>query len=163
MLSLRALANTRRKNITGALPDSLEHCHYGPNIITYLLYQHHHCQVTQPLRLEQVKEWGIIISSGQLDRLLTVNKERFHNEKDDLLEVGLAESSYATVDDSGARHKGINGYVTHIGNDSFAWFSSTAKKSRANFYRYYKAIKVFMFCVKIPLSICKLVNFPPFK
>ena len=75
------------KILTGALPDSLEHRHYGPNIITYLLYQHHHCQVTQPLLLEQVKEWGIIISSGQLDRLLTVNKERFHNEKDDLLEV----------------------------------------------------------------------------
>jgi hypothetical protein len=37
------------------------------------------------------------------------------------------------VDDSGARHQGKNGYVTHIGNDFFAWFQSTDSKSRINF------------------------------
>jgi hypothetical protein len=29
------------------------------------------------------------------------------------------------VDDTGARHKGKNGYCTHIGNEWFAWFEST--------------------------------------
>jgi hypothetical protein len=37
------------------------------------------------------------------------------------------------VDDTGARHKGRNGYCTHIGNDLFAWFESTESKSRINF------------------------------
>lgn len=119
--------------ITGSLPASLDNRHYGPNLLTYLLYQHHHCQVTQPLLLEQLREWGIVISSGQLNRLLCERKERFHDEKDALLVTGLTESGYVTVDDSGARHKGKNGYVTHIGNDFFAWFSSTESKSRANF------------------------------
>lgn len=121
------------KTITGSLPTSLENRHYGPNLLTYLLYQHHHCQVTQPLLREQLLEWGITISSGQLHRLLCEGKEHFHDEKDALLTVGLTESDYVTVDDSGARHKGKNGYVTHIGNDFFAWFSSTESKSRANF------------------------------
>jgi hypothetical protein len=121
------------KLITGKLPPSLENRHYGPMLVTYLLYQHHHCQVTQPLLLEQLREWGIIISSGQLNNLLIEKKARFHEEKDNLLEVGLRESDYVTVDDSGARHKGKNGYVTHIGNDFFAWFSSTGSKSRVNF------------------------------
>lgn len=121
------------KIITGSLPNALGNRHYGPNLVAYLLYQHHHCQVTQPLLLEQLREWGIVISSGQLNRLLSEGKERFHEEKDELLKVGLRESNYVTVDDSGARHKGKNGYVTHIGNDFFAWFSSTPSKSRINF------------------------------
>ena len=121
------------KLITGSLPPALDNRHYGPDLLTYVLYQHHHCQVTQPLLLEQLREWGIVISSGQLNRLLCEGKKRFHDEKDGLLKVGLTESNYVTVDDSGARHKGKNGYVTHIGNDFFAWFSSTESKSRVNF------------------------------
>lgn len=121
------------KIITGSLPEALDNRHYGPDLVTYLLYQHHHCQVTQPLLLEQLREWGIVISSGQLNRLLSEGKERFHEEKNELLKVGLRESDYVTVDDSGARHKGKNGYVTHIGNDFFAWFCSTQSKSRINF------------------------------
>jgi hypothetical protein len=121
------------KIITGSLPAALGNRHYGPDLVTYLLYQHHHCQVTQPLLLEQLREWGIVMSSGQLNRLLSEGQDRFHEEKDKILEVGLNESDYVTVDDSGARHKGKNGYVTHIGNDFFAWFSSTSSKSRINF------------------------------
>jgi hypothetical protein len=120
------------KLLTGRLPSSLENRHYGSNLVTYLLYQHHHCQVTQPLLVEQLREWGIVISTGQIDKLLSEGKERFHEEKDDLLEIRLTYSDHITVDDSGARHKGKNGYVTHIGNDFFAWFASTASKNRMN-------------------------------
>ena len=102
--------------------------HFGPNLLSYILYQHHHCQVTQPL----LREWGIRLSSGQLNRLLIEDKERFHAEKDDLLRAGLSHG-HVTVDDSGARHQGRNGYVTQIGNEFFAWFSSTQSKSRVNF------------------------------
>jgi hypothetical protein len=73
------------------------------------------------------------LSEAGIHPLLSEGKERFHEEKDDLLETGLTYSSYITVDDSGARHKGKNGYVTHIGNEFFAWFSLTASKSRVNF------------------------------
>ncbi|NQY38411.1 MAG: hypothetical protein HRT37_26450 [Alteromonadaceae bacterium] len=58
------------------------------------------------------------MSSGQLNRLLSDNKTRFHDEKDALLEVALTQADYITVDDSGARHKGKNGYVTHMGKEA---------------------------------------------
>jgi hypothetical protein len=64
---------------------------------------------------------------------LLENRETFHNEKDSLLPAGLQSSSYINVDDTGARHAGKNGYCTHIGNEFFAWFSSTNSKSRINF------------------------------
>ncbi len=107
--------------------------HYGPRLVSYILYQYHHCQTTQPLLLEQLREGGIDISSGQINPILIRAKEPFHAEKEALLSVALSASSYVTVDDSGARHQGKNGDVTHIGNDLFAWFKSTQSKSRINF------------------------------
>lgn len=118
--------------LVGALPSSLRSRHFGQQLVSYILYQHHHCQTTQPLLLEQLREWGIDISSGQINQLLVCDQKAFHEEKDDLLQAGLAVSSYVTVDDSGARHQGRNAYVTQIGNDFFAWFRSTNSKSRVN-------------------------------
>jgi hypothetical protein len=78
-------------------------------------------------------EWGIDISVGQIDALLSGANAGFFAEKDPLLVTGLEVSRHITVDDSGARHRGHNGYVTQIGNDGFAWFASTGSKSRINF------------------------------
>ena len=119
--------------VTGELPEHLAEHHFGATLRSYLLYQHHHCQVTQPLLREQLREWGIDISSGTIDALLSTDQDAFHAEKDGLLNTALGTASYVTVDDSGARHRGQNGIVTHIGNADFAWFASTGSKSRINF------------------------------
>jgi hypothetical protein len=107
--------------------------HFGANLISYILDQYHQAQVTEPLLLEQLWEYGIDISSGQLHHILTENKESFHQEKGEILGAGLVESSYVGTDDTGARHQGKNGYCTAIGNDLFAYFESTDTKSRLNF------------------------------
>lgn len=128
-----------KKVLTGNLPTELDNRHFGPQLLSYILYQYHHCQTTQPLLLEQLREWGIDISSGQINQLLLSGKNKFHAEKDAILQAGLAASSYVTVDDSGSRHQGKNGYVTNIGNDFFAWFQSTGSKSRINFLELLRA------------------------
>ncbi|HEY6374066.1 MAG TPA: transposase [Edaphobacter sp.] len=115
----------------GVLP--VEGGHFGANLIAYILDQYHQAQVTEPLLLEQLWEYGIDISAGQLHRILTENKEHFHQEKGEVLAAGLTESSYIGVDDTGARHRGKNGYCTAIGNELFAYFESTDSKSRLNF------------------------------
>lgn len=121
------------ETLNGELPVQLNGRHFGPELVRFILYQHHHCQTTQPLLLEQLREYGVDISTGQIEWILSGRHEKLHDEKDALLQVGLQVSTYLTVDDSGARHKGKNGYVTHIGNEFFAWFKSTATKSRLNF------------------------------
>jgi hypothetical protein len=115
----------------GVLP--IEGGHFGANLIAYILDQYHQAHVTEPLLLEQLWEYAIDISSGQLHRILTENKEIFHQEKGEVLSAGLVESSYIGTDDTGARHQGKNGYCTAIGNDLFAYFESTDTKSRLNF------------------------------
>ena len=108
-------------------------CHFGPTLISYILDQHYDAHVTQPLLLEQLHEFGIDISAGQLHHILTEGKDVFHQEKDEVRGAGLATASYIGTDDTGARHQGKNGYCTAIGNDFFACFESTATKSRLNF------------------------------
>jgi Transposase IS66 family len=115
----------------GVLP--VEGGHFGANLIAYILDQYHQAQVTEPLLLEQLWEYGIDISSGQLHIILTEHKEHFHQEKAELLVAALTVSPYMGVDDTGARHQGQNGYCTALGNDLFAYFESTGSKSRLNF------------------------------
>ncbi len=125
--------------VAGKLPAYLNGEHYGPALISFVLYQYYHCHVTQPLLLEQLHELDIDISKGKLNNILIENKERFHREKDHILAVGLQVSDYINVDDTGARHKGKNGYCTHIGNECFSWFESTESKSRINFLKLMRA------------------------
>jgi len=122
------------RTLLAPLPDDvLPGSHCGPLLIGFLLYQHHHGNVTQPLLLEQLRELGIDISAGQINRILTENNDRFHQEKAELLSAGLQGAPYLGVDDTGARHQGKNGYGTAIGNDLFAYCESTDSKSRLNF------------------------------
>jgi hypothetical protein len=121
------------KALIGVLPEELQDSHFGITLKSYILYQYYHQRATQPLILQQLSEWEIDISSGQISRILTEDKECFHTEKDELLSAGINNSDYIHVDDTGSRHDGKNGYCTHIGNESFAWFSSTQSKSRINF------------------------------
>ena len=122
------------KTIVGKLPKEYQG-HYGPTLKSFILYQHHQCRVPQNLIGEQLRELGVDISTGQVNRLLVENKESFHTEQSQVLQVGLETAEYIHTDDTGARHQGQNGYCTVIGNDLFAHFSSTKSKSRSNYLR----------------------------
>jgi len=91
------------------------------------------------LILEQLREFGIDISAGKLNQIITEKKDLFDQEKEQILRVGLEVSGHINVDDTGARHKGRNGFCTHIGNETFAWFQSTESKSRINFLELLRA------------------------
>lgn len=125
--------------IIAKLPEEIMGSHFGVTLRSFILYQYYHAHVTQPLVLEQLSEIGIEISSGEINRIITEDKERFHREKEEILKVGLKVSKYINVDDTGARHNGKNGYCTHIGNEIFACFESTESKSRINFLKILRA------------------------
>ena len=119
--------------VSGQLPEAVKGCGFGKNLISFILYQYHHQHVTQPLLLEHLRDLGVNISSGRLSQFISKCLDAVHDEKDPLLQVGLSVSRYVQVDDMGARHDGKNGYCAHIGNELFAWFSSTESKSCINF------------------------------
>lgn len=121
------------KILRGCLPFNLNGKHFGPELIAYCLDQYHSRCVTRPQLLEQLLGFGVDISSGELDNLLIVDKDIFHEEKAAVFEAGIAHSDHLGTDDTGARHDGRNGYCTHVGSPLFCYFESTFSKSRTNF------------------------------
>lgn len=131
---LAEYVTTEGKTIVGKLPQEYQG-HYGPTLKSFILYQHHQCRVPQNLIGEQLRELGIDISTGQINRLLVEEKEAFHQEQNQVLQSGLQTAEYIHTDDTGARHQGKNGYCTVMGNDLFAHFTTTDSKSRPNYLR----------------------------
>jgi hypothetical protein len=121
------------KTVVGKVPTEYQGRHYGPGLVCYVMYQHYQCRVPQPLIHEQLREWRIDISAGQVNRLLNEEHQIFEQEQQQVLKAGLETATYIHTDDTGARHNGKNGYCTVIGNDDFAYFKSSNSKSRENF------------------------------
>jgi hypothetical protein len=86
-----------------------------------------------PRLLALLRSMGVAISKRQLVRLLNEKHEGFIAEAQDVLRAGLETSPWVSVDDTGARHAGKNGFCTQIGNEWFTWFCTRSSKSRLNF------------------------------
>jgi len=139
VISVRATRYQRERWVTpdgttilAPLPEGTDG-HYGPELRRFVLMQYHQGQSTLPRLLDLLQSLGVAISKRQLQRLLTGNKDAFVAEAQDVLRAGLETSSWVSVDDTGARHAGKNGFCTQIGNDWFTWFGTRSSKSRLNF------------------------------
>jgi hypothetical protein len=118
--------------IVAALPVGVS-SHFGAELRRFVLLQHHQGQVTVERLTAQLRAIGISISKRQVMRLLIDGQDDFLAENCEVLRAGLQTAAWITVDDTGARHAGRNGFCTQIGNDSFTWFGTRASKSRLNF------------------------------
>jgi hypothetical protein len=124
--------------IVAPLPGGVDG-HFGPELRRFALTQYHQGQVTVPRLVAQLRAIGLAISTRQVMRLLIEGQQRFLDEARDVLRAGLAQAAWITVDDTGARHKAANSTCTQVGNDHFAWFGTTASKSRLNFLELLRA------------------------
>jgi hypothetical protein len=120
------------KMLTAPLPPGIKG-HFGPELRRFVLTLYHDGQVTMPRLLALLQAIGIDISKRQLVRLLIAGQDSFLDEARDVLRTGLSSAAWITVDDTGARHKAVNGFCTQIGNAHFTWFGTTGSKSRSNF------------------------------
>jgi transposase IS66 family protein len=118
--------------MTAPLPAGIDG-HFGPQLRRFVLAQYHQGQMTVPRLVTLLRSLGIFISKRQVVRLLIKGQDGFLGEARDVLRAGLSSAAWITVDDTGARHKATNGFCTQIGNAHFAWFGTTASKSRLNF------------------------------
>jgi hypothetical protein len=120
------------QTVLAALPQGIAG-HFGPNLRRFVLQQHHQGQVTVERITTQLLALGLAISKRQVMRLLIGRQDGFAAESGAVLRAGLQSAAWISVDDTGARHGGRNGYCTQIGNDSFTWFATRPTKSRLNF------------------------------
>jgi hypothetical protein len=140
-LVLRAQVNRYRRErwttpdgrtVVAPLPNGIAG-HFGPELRRFVLLLHHQGQVTVERLTAQLRAFGISISKRQVMRLLIDRQDDFRAESRDVLRAGLQSAAWVTVDDTGARHAGRNGFCTQIGNADFTWFGTRTSKSRLNF------------------------------
>jgi hypothetical protein len=139
VISVRATCYQRERwvapdgqTILAPLPEGIDG-HFGPELRRFVLMQYHQGQSTLPRLAALLRSLGVAISKRQLQRLLTDKRADFVAEAQDVLRAGLETSPFVSVDDTGARHAGKNGFCMQIGNDWFTWFGTRASKSRLNF------------------------------
>lgn len=147
--------------ITGKLPKDI-HGHYGPQLVSYILYQYHACRVTEHLLLDQLHALGILISAGQLNNILIENKDSFIEEVAELLPTAAKVEEQIQVDDTGGRHNGQNQYTTIIGNRWFSIFVTTDSKSRINFLKLLQGGKEEYMINEDTLDYLSYVNVPSY-
>lgn len=145
VISVQAICYQRERWVTpdgrtilAPLPDGLAG-HFGPELRRFALMQYHQGQTTLPRLLAFLRSVGVAISKRQLQRLLTDGQDAFVGEALEVLRAGLETSPFISVDDTGARHAGKNGFCTQIGNDWFTWFGTRSSKSRLNFLELLRA------------------------
>ena len=85
-------------HVTGKLSNRISNSHFGSTLTAFILYQYYHGHVTQPLIAEQLREYDVEISSGQINRIISESNGRYHHEKDMILSTGLKSSNYINVD-----------------------------------------------------------------
>lgn len=119
--------------ILAPLPREYQDFHYGPRLRSFILQQYFYSRVPQAKLLAQLHSWGIELSSGELNHLLSVYTPQFKQETEKLLSTALNRSRYIQTDDTGARHKGQNHICTQVGNHLFTFFETSKSKSRLHF------------------------------
>ena len=126
------------RTVVAPLPDGIDG-HFGPELRRFVLALYHQGQVTVARLVTLLDAIGIEISERQVVRSLINDQDRFIEEGRAILRTGLTNAAWVTVDDTGARHKAVNGFCTQIGNDRFAFFATTGSKSRRNFLELLRA------------------------
>jgi len=122
-----------KQRLVASLPAHLQGKQFGETLQAFILQQYYDCAVTQPLLHTSLKDYGVQISSGQINNILIENKASFHEEKTSLLAKAIELKEELKTDDTGARHRFKNGFCNCINSDLFTYFTTSYSKSRVNF------------------------------
>lgn len=118
-----------KKTFIASLPTGYQG-EFGPRLKALVLSLHHDSNMTEPAIQTFLKTHNIFISAATVSRILTHDKEDFHQEKNDIVNAGLVSSSYQHIDDTGARVNGKNHYTHVLCNPFFTAYFTTAHKDR---------------------------------
>ncbi len=102
---------------------------FGPNVKSSVITLYHEANMTQPALKRFLNAAGLVISKTSISRMLTDNKEVFHQEKGDILDAGL-KATYQQTDDTSGRVNGENYHVHILCNPFFTAYFTRRKKDR---------------------------------
>ena len=80
--------------------------------------------------IELLESIGAEISTGQIERILNKNNDKFHEEMNEAFEVARDLVGFMHTDDTGARHQGDNWFTSVFCNHLCTMFKTTPRKNR---------------------------------
>jgi len=81
---------------------------FGPGVKAWILSLAYASGVSQPKIKELLQTVGLTISAGEISNVLIKNREVFHQERQDILQAGLASTAWQHLDSTATRVYGQN-------------------------------------------------------
>ena len=122
-------SSAEQKTYLAALPPGYAG-QFGPGIKTLSLVLAFGANVSEPKIHEFFTEAGIQISDGEVSNLLIHGQERFHAEKDAVVEAGLRSSPWQHLDQTSTRVNGQNHNCQILCNPLYTALFTTPSKDR---------------------------------
>ncbi len=105
---------------------------FGPGVRAWVLSLAYASGVSQPKIKELLETVGLTISAGEISRLLIKHHEVFHQERQDILEAGVASTTWQHLDSTATRVYGQN-YQCHIlCNPFYTAYCTLPRKDRVS-------------------------------
>ncbi len=103
--------------------------YFGNNLKAFIITMHHYSDMTRSKILGLLQGMEIEISDGALENILSENKDKWVDEKRDILKAGL-QGSYTQTDTTGAKVAGEAWHTHVLCSDNFISFSTLQGKGR---------------------------------
>lgn len=128
------------RSVLAPLPPEIQDS-FGNNLKNFIVQQYHVCNVPENKIRDQLDDIGIDISEGKIHNILMKSAEKLQAEAENIFKEGL-KSKQLRTDDTYARYEKQNWFTTVIQNEFFAYFKTTASKSRKNFLHILQQFKI---------------------
>lgn len=118
------------KVLEGEVPSEFKGSEFGPQLISFVIYEYYKNRVTQKKILEMLKDWGLEMSAGTLCSILNKPSSDFKEDLASAKKAAIKKSSQIFVDDTGARIMGMNGNTCGVSNQYFTQYTTGFEKNR---------------------------------
>jgi hypothetical protein len=118
------------KTYRASVDPEYEKSEFSPELRAFIIDLYYSGRMSQFQIVNFLKDKGIYISEGTISNILTKNLESYHQEIDNINQIGLECGSYHQIDDTGARHNGTNGSTMILCNPYYTCFLTSNSKNR---------------------------------
>lgn len=117
------------KTYLAALPPGYD-SHFGPGIKSLALWLGYAGNMSQADIEHLLTSAGVLISTGQVNRLLTEGQDLFHTESAEVFVAGLESSPWSNLDDTATRVNGENQHCHVLCNPLYSFYHTCPGKDR---------------------------------
>ncbi len=102
---------------------------YGNELKMWLSYFKYELRVPENKIWTLLQEIGIVISEPEISKILLKNGEKLSEESKEIKRVGLDNSVYVNMDETGWRKSGNNAHIWYVGSNRFSIYEIHDKRN----------------------------------